>query len=95
MQHGFDGRLCSQEPFKGRRVGDGLGAVLLPFNPGPNLDFSTLQVFGDVFTHDGLGAAQLIADAKAQVQKAAVDRSNLQTDTHLSRLTGLGVLRCG
>jgi len=95
MQHSLDGRLCSQQPFEGRRVGDGLRAVLLPFNPGPNLDFSALEVFGDVFTHDRLGAAQLVAYAKAQVQKAAVDRANLQTDAHLSRRTGLGVLRCG
>ena len=49
-----------------------------------NFYLATLDVLRDVLPKGGFGVAQLVGQAKTQIQKAAVDRSNFQAKTDRS-----------
>jgi hypothetical protein len=73
----------------GRRRGGGLAARA--FEAGAQLHLAAFELASDELTQGGLGLPQLIGQAQAQVQKAAVDRTQLQAQ-HGAAL-GIGALQ--
>jgi hypothetical protein len=73
--------LQAQKFLKRANGGIGQFGLLAAVVNRSDLDLAPLDVLNDVLAQRWLCVAQFVGQAKTQIQKAAIDRSNFQTKT--------------